>query len=83
MTEFIPPRPPLLPRKANFLQLLQFGLHSGIGLFLSTSYQTRGVTRHPIPTWPAFKLRDLFTVRAPELIRECWSPARGTSPRAA
>ncbi len=70
MTDFVPPRPPLMPRKANFLQLLQFGLHSGIGLFLSTSYQTRGVTRHPIPTWPAFRLRNLFTIRAPELIRE-------------
>ena len=70
MTEFVPPRPPLRPGQANFLQLLRFGLRSGIGLFLTTSYQARGVARHRIPTWPAFRLRNLFTVRAPELIRE-------------
>ena len=67
---FVPPTPRRLPRKASFLQLFRYGLNSGIGLFLSTSYTATGVSRHQIPTWPALKLRDLFTVRAPELIRE-------------
>ena len=70
IADFTPPQPPLLARKASFLQLLKVGLRSGIGLFMTTSYQARGINRHQIPTWPVGRIRSLFTVRAPELIRE-------------
>ena len=70
VTDFVPPQPPLLARKASMLELVQVGLRSGIGLFMTTSYQARGINRHQIPTWPAGRIRNLFTVRAPELIRE-------------
>jgi cytochrome P450 len=70
MSDFIPPRPPVLPKKASLLQHLQYGLRSGIGMFLSGSYETVNVGRHPIPTMPKGERRWLFTVRTPELIRE-------------
>ena len=70
MTEFIPPRPAVLPKKATLFQHMQHGLRSGIGMFLSGSYIDVGVGRHSIPTLPRLKKRWLFTVRTPELIRE-------------
>ena len=70
MSEFVPPRPPVLPKKASPLQHIQFGLRSGIGMFLSGSYETVSVGRHPIPTMPKGERRWLFMVRTPELIRE-------------
>ena len=70
MSHFVPPRPPVLPQKASLLQHLQYGLRSGIGMFLSGSYETVSVGRHPIPTMPKGEKRWLFTVRTPELIRE-------------
>ena len=70
MTDFIPPRPPVLPKKASLWQHFQYGLKSGIGMFLSGSYETVAVGRHPIPTLPRFAKRLLFTVRTPELVRE-------------
>jgi cytochrome P450 len=70
MKLFVPPRPAVLPKKATLLQHLQHGLRSGLGMFLSGSYENVGVGRHPIPTMPRGKLRWLFTVRTPELIRE-------------
>ena len=70
MTEFIPPRPAVLPKKASLLQHMQHGLRSGIGMFLSGSYTDVGVGRHGIPTLPTWKKRWLYTVRTPELIRE-------------
>jgi cytochrome P450 len=70
MTDFVPPRPPVLPKRASLLQHLQYGLRSGIGMFLSGSYETVAVGRHPIPTMPKGEKRWLFTVRTPELIRE-------------
>lgn len=70
MSDFVPPRPPVLPKKASLLQHLQYGLRSGIGMFLSGSYETVNVGRHPIPTMPKGERRWLFTVRTPELIRE-------------
>ena len=70
MSDFVPPRPPVLPKRASLLQHLQYGLRSGIGMFLSGSYETVAVGRHPIPTMPKGDKRWLFTVRTPELIRE-------------
>ena len=70
MSLFVPPRPSVLPKKASLLQHLQHGLRSGIGMFLSGSYENVGVGRHPIPTMPRGRMRWLFTVRTPELIRE-------------
>ncbi len=70
MSLFVPPRPQVLPRKANLLQHLKHGLRSGIGMFLQGSYENVGVGRHPIPTMPFGKIRHLFTVRTPDLIRE-------------
>ena len=70
MSQFVPPRPAVLPKKASLLQHLQYGLRSGIGLFLSGSYENVGVGRHPIPTLPRGIKRFLYTVRTPDLIRE-------------
>src|SRR5262249_24082241 len=70
MTEFVPPPSPLLDKRANLLQPLQYGLRSGLGLLMNTSYETVNVGRHPIPTLPKGEKRWLFTVRTPELIRE-------------
>ena len=70
MTEFVPPRPVMLSKKASLLDHIKHGLHSGIGMFMSGSYETVGVGRHPIPTMPRGKIRTLFTVRTPELIKE-------------
>ena len=70
MSLFVPPRPAVLPKKASLLQHLRQGLNSGIGMFLSGSYESTGVGRHPIPTLPVGKRRWLFIVRTPELIRE-------------
>ena len=83
MTEFVPPRPPVLPKKANLLQHLQHGLRSGIGMFLSGSYQDIGVGRHPIPTLPKGERRMLYTVRTPELIREVLVRRAGDFPKSA
>ena len=70
MSLFVPPRPEVLPKKASLWQHLRQGLRSGIGLFLSGSYESMGVGRHPIPTLPVGKKRWLFIVRTPDLIRE-------------
>ena len=70
MSLFVPPRPAVLPKKASLLQHLRQGLRSGIALFLSGSYESLGVGRHPIPTLPVGKKRWLYVVRTPELIRE-------------
>jgi cytochrome P450 len=66
---FTPPTPKGPPGKASFLDMLKFGLHSGIGMFLGTSYETQNVGRHPIPTLPRLERRMLWMVRSPELIR--------------
>jgi cytochrome P450 len=67
---FVPPKPRPLPQKATLWQRLNIGLRSGLSLFLGGSYTDLGVGRHRVPTLPALKMRELFTVRDPELIRE-------------
>ena len=67
--DFVPPRPPPRPRKANLLEHLH-GVRSGIGMLLAGSYKDAGVGRHGIPTLPAGKKRWIYMVRQPELIRE-------------
>ena len=66
---FTPPMPKGPQGKASFLEMLKYGLHSGIGMFLGTSYESQKVGRHPIPTLPRLKPRMLWMVRQPELIR--------------
>jgi cytochrome P450 len=67
---FIPPKPRPLPQKASAWQRLSIGLRSGLSLFLGGSYTDLGVGRHRVPTLPYFRMRELFTVRDPQLIRE-------------
>jgi len=69
-TTFIPPKPQPLPRKASLYQRLRFGLRSALSLFLGGSYTDMGVGRHRLPTLPALRMRELFTIRDPDLIRE-------------
>ncbi len=66
---FIPPRPPVRPKKANLVEHLH-GIRSGIGMLMAGSYKDAGVGRHGIPTLPAGKKRWIYMVRHPELIRE-------------
>lgn len=66
---FTPPMPKGPAGKASLLEMLKYGLHSGIGMFLGTSYETQGVGRHPIPTLPRLRSRHLYMVRTPDLIR--------------
>jgi len=67
---FIPPKPKPLPHKANIYQRLRYGLRSGLSLFLGGSYTDLGVGRHKVPQLPDFRVREMFTVRDPDLIRE-------------
>ncbi|MBX7248754.1 MAG: cytochrome P450 [Caulobacteraceae bacterium] len=67
---FVPPKPRPLPQKASVWQRLSIGLRSGLSLFLGGSYTDLGVGRHRVPTLPYFRMRELFTVRDPDLIRE-------------
>lgn len=69
-TTFVPPKPSPLPRKASMYQRLRYGLRSALSLFLGGSYTDMGVGRHRLPTLPALRMRELFTVRDPDLIRE-------------
>ena len=66
---FIPPRPPVRPRKANLIEHIH-GIRSGIGMLLAGSYKDAGVGRHGIPTLPRGKKRWIYMVRQPELIRD-------------
>ena len=70
MTHFVPPRPAVLPKHASVLKHVMQGLRSGISMMLAGSYEHVGVGRHAVPTLPFGKRRWLFTVRAPDLIRE-------------
>ena len=67
---FIPPRPPLLPRKASMLDYLRIGLRSTLHMFKEGSYETHTVGRINIPTFPFLKPRPFFVVRNPETVRE-------------
>ena len=67
---FIPPRPPLLPRKASLLDYMRIGLRSALHMFKEGSYETLTVGRINIPTFPFFKIRPFFIVRSAELVRE-------------
>ena len=67
--DFVPPRPPVRPKKANLLEHLH-GVRSGIGMLLAGSYKDAGVGRHGIPTLPRGEKRWIYMVRQPELIRE-------------
>ena len=70
MTKFVPPRPPLLPRKASFGDFLKIGLRSNLSMFREGSYETLSVGRIRIPTLPFGKLRTLFIVRSQEILRD-------------
>ena len=67
---FIPPKPAPLPHKPNPLHRLRNAMRSALSLFLGGSYTDLGVGRHKVPTLPLGRIRELFTVRDPELIRE-------------
>ncbi len=67
---FIPPRPPLLPRKAGAWDYLRIGLRSTLHMFKEGSYETHTVGRINIPTFPFLKPRPFFIVRNPETVRE-------------
>ena len=67
--DFVPPRPPPRPKKANLLEHLH-GVRSGIGMLMAGSYKDTGVGRHGVPTLPAGRKRWIYMVRQSELIRE-------------
>lgn len=67
---FIPAKPQPLPARSSLWQKLSIGLRSGLSLFLGGSYTDVGVGRHRVPTLPWFRIREMFTVRDPDLIRE-------------
>ena len=67
---FIPPKPQPLPHKPGPLKRLRNAMRSALSLFLGGSYTDLGVGRHRVPTLPLGKMRELFTVRDPDLIRE-------------
>lgn len=69
MTEFVPPRPPVLPKKASLLQHLH-GVRSGIGMLMAGSYKDGGVGRHGVPSLPRGQKRWIYMVRNVELIRD-------------
>ena len=70
MSLFVPPRPPLLPRKASLGDFLRIGLRSTLAMFREGSYDTLAVGRIRIPTLPFGKIRSLYIVRAFEHLRE-------------
>jgi cytochrome P450 len=67
---FVPPRPPILPRKASLGDFVRIGLRSTLAMFREGSYDTLAVGRIRIPTLPFGKMRSLFIVRTQELLRE-------------
>lgn len=67
---FIPPKPQPLPHKPGPVQRLRNAMRSALSLFLGGSYTDLGVGRHRVPQLPDFRMRELFTVRDPDLIRE-------------
>ncbi len=67
-TAFTPPKPEPVTRN-GFFGRLKF-LRSALSAFVGSSYSMTGVGRHRIPTLPWFRMRELFTVRDPYLIRE-------------
>lgn len=69
-THFVPPRPPILPRKASLVDFVQIGLRSTLSMFREGSYDTLAVGRIRIPTLPFGKMRSLFIVRTQELLRD-------------
>lgn len=67
---FIPPKPQPLPHKPGPVRRLRNAMRSALSLFLGGSYTDLGVGRHRVPMLPDFRMRELFTVRDPDLIRE-------------
>ena len=67
---FIPPRPPLLPKKASLSDFLRIGLRSTLAMFREGSYDTLAVGRIRIPTLPLGRIRSLYIVRAFDQLRE-------------
>lgn len=70
MSDFIPPRPPSLTKKATLLQQLSMGLRSGIGIHMETSFSDSRIGRLTLPTLPKFARRHLYTVRTPEQTKD-------------
>ena len=78
---FIPPKPPLLPRKASLVDYMRIGLRSAVHMFKEGSYETLTVGRINIPTFPFFKIRPFFIVRSAELVREVLVGRAGDFPK--
>lgn len=70
MSKFEPVRPKPLERKAGLKGMATQFLSNSLSLFISGSYDFKGISTHPVPRLPGQRRRWFFGARSPERIRE-------------
>ncbi|MBX9924723.1 MAG: hypothetical protein K2Y05_00045, partial [Hyphomicrobiaceae bacterium] len=70
MTSFEPVRPKPRERRAGLRGMATELLSNSLSLFISGSYEFKGISFHPLPKLPGQRRRTLFGVRSPDLVRD-------------